>query len=1141
MSQVKAKKKLHYYQGHEIVNSEYKIDKVLTLREIDNLFDDIDADSELGMPLLSPLPKSTGMNSQKKSESSSDPEKINASSQQVPKDALIQENGIQEDEMIDKESPFKELAPIKTSSPIALATERDETVDGVRPVADPLLFVEDEEPIGGDLSKASFTQKSEPVKESINGDSGSLASPPERLEFRKTAKATAGSLSSMKPAKTTKISEQATQSPPETKEDLTMEKNPSQLSPVLVQQSEPKLQELEQCKNQVVEDQGKGLSFQHKLKKALMPKSLRKPAAVPASPPVDLEEDFMILDDEAPVLFVIPRKAEVSRNKRPVPADTAKENVLTEPHCTDRLSQSETDTTNQHGKDAKRNKAQIESGKQKLKRKRGKASKKSDKGSVTHDSVEDGADLVTETLEDRISDQTSSQTVQGHKTVSSGKKRANSKAPGPADLSDKDETNIGGSQEIPVPESRATKKSSKSSKQERPGPKAKKESNKDTAAADHRSMKSNKKRKNNKKEKTAPKTKKQTSKQQIDLEQTDPSCEEQEHEPSPALSEQEEEQMTAVNKRSSHKEDAVDPGKKLKRKETIRVDPKPQDPPTISSDISSDSPVCCKRKRRPPREWWLSSLNESTTEPQPKQALDTAQRPKASTKASTKQAAAVDSEETQSIRPAQRNQKKKKNPNVLDSAKKAIAGDDGHNAGSEQKTAKKTGGRRKPKSAATQPQVPPPGEEVGACPNENDVEISPELCSPNRQHSFLRGEKRVFDWVYSRESGSAQKQTSSSISRPDSSVPDNVPQKRQRKAPSNWWEAPQSQEPANGLPTPHSPPPQKSKLTNTPLRGVINKDGNSMKSQKTKNHTRNLKRNIINTPKSIKRSLASMNAIFASEKPENMVKSGLRCSKQGRRNLLHSLEDQSDHSSENMAQSDDQFQGNGRASFGFTSGVTVEPSGTRNRTSVRVSSGPNIISDVDVAFRSGPSSMLELQRHEEDDDIDLPSSRVIPSSRVTAHVRQAPRVLAQCDLCGPPLQPIVLEEEDWNNLHEWFSHLWPPASKDGRVISPDDFHWHSHGGRAMGHVVDLQSHSFSHGKILLGSFMKKPSQVDIDTVSVFSIISSCVRVDIDGEKSVYNSGQVFMIPSGQMYSIQNLCQEPAVLIYHRTQSNDTQS
>ncbi|KAL1248681.1 hypothetical protein QQF64_021999 [Cirrhinus molitorella] len=1133
MSQVKAKKKLHYYQGHEIVSSEFKIDKIFSLRDIDNLFDDIEADSELGLPLLSPLPKSTGVNGEKKSESSSDPEKMKASSKQVPKDPLIQENGIQEDELIDKESPFKEIVPIKTSSPIALATERDETVDGVRPVADPLLFVEDEEPIGGDLSKASCTQQSEPVKESLYGDSGSLASPPERLEFRKTTKSNAGSLSSMKPAKTTKMSEQETKSsPPETKEDFTMDKDPSQLSP----ESEPKLQEAEQCRNQVMEGPGKGLSFQHKLKKALMPKSpySRKQAAVPASSPADLEEDFMILDDEAPVLFVIPRKAEVSRNKRPVPTDTAKENVLTELNSADQLSQSETDMTTQHWKDAKRNKAQIDSSKQKTKGKRGKASKKSVKDSVTHDSVEDGADLVTETLEERVSDQSSSQTLQGHKTVPTGKKRAKSKAPEPAELSDKDETNTGGNQEIPVPESRATKKSSKSSKQERPGLKAKKESNKDTAAADHHAVKSNKKRKNNKKEETASKTKKRTFKQQIELEQIDPSCEEQEHEPLPALNEKEQEQMTAVNKQSFHTEDTADPGKKQKRKERKSLEPKPKDPPTVASDISSDSPINGKRKRKTPGEWWLTSPNESTTEPQPKQVLGSAQRPKASTKTSTKQAAAGDSEGTQSIRPVQGNQKKQKTRNVSDNATKTIAGGDGHNTGAEQKTAKKKGGRRKPKLAETQPQVASPGEEAEACPNEN-VEISPELCSPNRQHSVLPGEKRVFDWVYSRESGSAQKQTSSSLKKTD-----NIPQKRQRKAPSNWWEAPQSEEPANGFPTPRSPPPQKSKLTNTILRGVSTEDGNSIKPQKTKNHAKSLKRNI-NTPKSIKRSLASMNAIFASEKPENVLKSGLRCRKQGRRNLLHSLEDQSDHSSENMAQSDDQLQGNSRASFGFTSGVTVEPSGTRNKTSVRVSSGPNTLSDVDVAFRSGPSSMLELQRHEEDDDIDLPSSRVILSSRVAPHVRQAPRVLAQCDLCGPPLQPIVLEEEDWNNLHEWFSHLWPPASKDGRVINPDDFHWHSHGGRAMGHVVDLQSQSFSHGKILLGSFMKKPSQMDLDTVSVFSIISSCVRVDIDGVKSVYNSGQVFMIPSGQMYSIQNLCQEPAVLIYHRTQSNDTQS
>ncbi|XP_067233750.1 axoneme-associated protein mst101(2) isoform X2 [Chanodichthys erythropterus] len=1042
---------------------------------------------------------------------------------------------------VQAETPFKEIVPIKTSSPIALAMERDESVDGVRSVADPLLFGdEEEEPIGGDFSKVSCTQQSKPAKDSLYGDSGSLVSPPERLEFRKTAKSNAGSLSSMKLAKNTKTSVEAIQSsPPEMKKDLTMDKDPGQLSPVLVQKSEPKLQEEEQCKNQVTEDQGKGLSFQQKLKKALMPKSPWKQAAVPAPPPVDLEEDFIILDDEAPVLFIIPRKPEV-KNKRPVPADTAKEKVLTEPHSTDQLSQSEVEMTDQHEADAKRNKAQIESGKQKMKGKFGKASKKSGKNSVT--GREDGADRVTEALEDNDCDQTSSQTKQGHKEVQAvtGKKRAKSKAPEPVQLSDKDETDAGCSQEIPAPVYRTTKKSSKSSKQERPESNEKRESYKVTSAAalhSTNSVKFNKNRKNKKKEETVSKTKKQTSKKQIELEQIDPSCDEQEHDPPLALEEQEEEQRTAVNKQSSTKEDAMGPGKKLKRK-TQMGEPKPKDPPTTASDISSDSPLCFKRKRKPPGAWWLTSPNESTTELQPKQLLVAAQGPKASTKTPTKQAAAVDSEETQSLKPAKGKQKKSKTPNVLDDGKKLIAVGDRYDTGAEQKTAKKTGGRRKPKSAAIPPQVASPvhvlGEEVEACPNESAGEISPEFCSPKRQHNVLPGEKRVFDQVYSKDVGSSQKPPSSSLRRPDSSASDNFPQKRQRKAPSNWWEAPLSQEPADGLSPPHSSPPKKSKLSNTPLRGVFNKEGSSMKLQKTKNHTRNIKRNIINTPKSIKRSLASMNAIFASEKPENMVKSGQRCRKQGRRNLLHSLEDQSDHSSENLAQSDDQLQGNRRSSFGFTSGITVHPPGTRNKTSVRVSSGPNTLSDVDAAFRSGPSSMLELQqRDEEDDDIDLPSSRVTP------HVRQAPRVFAHCDLCGPPLEPVVLEDEDWNNLHAWFSHLWHPASKNGRVISPDDFHWHSHGGRAMGHAVDLQSYSFSHGKILLGSYMKKPSHVDHDMVSVFSIISSCVRVDIEGVKSVYNSGEVFMIPSGQAYSILNLCQEPAVLIYHRTQSNDT--
>lgn len=98
-----------------IFRAHSKLKDVFTLPDIDTLFDDIgnyivtftsllshffhaihcvkpysmllllvDADSELGLPLLPPLPKSTGVNGQKKS--SCDPKKMKASSKKVRMD-----------------------------------------------------------------------------------------------------------------------------------------------------------------------------------------------------------------------------------------------------------------------------------------------------------------------------------------------------------------------------------------------------------------------------------------------------------------------------------------------------------------------------------------------------------------------------------------------------------------------------------------------------------------------------------------------------------------------------------------------------------------------------------------------------------------------------------------------------------------------------------------------------------------------------------------------------------------------------------------------------------------------------------------------------------------------------------------------
>ncbi|XP_056593659.1 uncharacterized protein si:ch211-161h7.4 isoform X2 [Triplophysa dalaica] len=1114
MSQGKAKKKLHYQQAEDKSNSQIQIKEVFTLHDIDTLFDDIDADSELRLPMLSPLPKSSSVNDQKKSGDSND---IKAPSEQAPKHDLIEVNGIHSDEITDNESPFKDMAPIKTSSPISLATEGEEAVDEVRPMADPLLFGEDEDPIGEDPEKPPCTQQV------IRSES--FESPPERLTFRKATKPNAGSSSSMKTAKTSTTSVQATQSTLlKMQEDSPTDKDPSRLSPALVQNNEQKLHGAEKCIDQMVEDTGKRSSFQHKLKKALMPKSSRKPATVPAPPPVDLEEDFMILDDEAPILFVIPRKTDVSKNKKTVQAKTSKESLPAEPP-----SPTEADVNDQQRMTSKRRKAQKESGKKQPKGNHCKASKKKGKDAVL-DVLEKKTNSVLEVQERGVGEQISPQNVPDLKDVDSSvvTGEQSSKDNASDDLPDGGDGDTDCPQILAPPVVRITKKSSKltGSQQERLGNKANKESKKVKSTIDPHST--NKNIKYSRKGEAVSKTNKGTSKRQVEPEPINAVCEEDDSvEPPPAY--QEEEQV--VKKQSSNKQKAL---KVPKKDKTKRIEPTPKDPPPGASDISSDSSMINKRTRKPPGTWWLSGQDESATLRESEETGGTTQGPKTK-KTPSKQAAVVVSEEAfsgQSSKPAQKRQKRKSSSifNVVENAKKVLtAGDEGK---SEQKTAKKSVGRKKIKAAA-QSQVPSPTsvsqEEIGATSEVAAEDISPVFCA-HRQHNPTPGEKQLFDNVYTRVNGSAKKRPSSSLRRPESSSPD-VSWKRQRKAPSSWWEVAQSQEPIDGPLSPHSSAPQKSKPTNTPIRAALHIEPNPAKSLKTKNHTRNVQRNNISTPKSIKSSLASMNAIFASDKV-NVVKSGQRRTKQGRRNILHSLEDQSDHSSENMAHSDDQMLGNKHVSSHF---VAVKPSGNKTQTSVRVSSGPNTLSDVDVAFRSGPSSMIELQHHdEEDDDIDLPSTRLTPC------VQRVPRVLSQCDLCGPPLQTIVLEEEDWNNLKAWFSHLWPPASKEGHVISPDDFHWHSYGGRAMGHVVDLESTSFSHGKILLGSFMKKPSQMDLETVSVFSIISSCVRVEIDGVKSVYNSGQVFMIPCGREYSIHNLCQEPAVLIYHRTQSDHTQ-
>lgn len=67
-------------------------------------------------------------------------------------------------------SPFEEIAPIKTSSPIELLAVEGLAKDAEKQETSPLLFgIEDEEPVVVDLTKSQTNQRSESPKDFSQG------------------------------------------------------------------------------------------------------------------------------------------------------------------------------------------------------------------------------------------------------------------------------------------------------------------------------------------------------------------------------------------------------------------------------------------------------------------------------------------------------------------------------------------------------------------------------------------------------------------------------------------------------------------------------------------------------------------------------------------------------------------------------------------------------------------------------------------------------------------------------------------------------------------------------------------------------------------------------------------------------------
>ncbi|XP_062842025.1 titin isoform X2 [Trichomycterus rosablanca] len=1231
----RAKKKLRYFQTEENSSCQVKIKELLTMQDLDNIFDDLDS-SGPGTPLLSPLPKTPGLDEQVTGSNSVQLKPPLLFTENISplkaSDALVAEIDIHTEHLNGKESLLDVIAPITTSSPIELLTVEVVTEETERPDTTPLLFVEDEEPIGGDLIKPTSNHRAESPEEILQGESDSLVSPPARLEFVKHTKnddlpetresisvclqphqefikptkqdnvpVTRDGETLLSPAAQTEIEpmkevdfvplsdSESLVSPParmelkkptdpdltsesevapparmelkkptkqhvvpvtsstplkvldavvhqpqtvnaprsEEPEEFQKEESPGVSSSVSVRNSQPESVPEGNLNSQApelgLEVEGKEPSFQQKLFSALQlrMKSCRKSQPVKCNAPSPLvsEDDFMILDDDAPIRFVIPKKTESGQKGKPAPEHSAKKKALNSKSASPKRTE-----------EAQKGKGIPGAVTQNTKTKRGKNQNIGTREDAAPAAADRHGETLTEASEELGTAQSAScLTEQSKQKVPTAGRRKTKGKTNTEQLGTEQRKAAGDASKKPAT---PMKKSAKlpMNRQDEPAEHVKKKPNKVKPTNKESSSESEcvgtAKLKKNSKDRTVTRMRKNRETEAVQecvdeiQGHTGPHLEDSNIQPEG----QNTTTVEKIPKQPLTKPPASKKPARVKKTEKAKEALKIKELPVPESDVSAEASLTSKRKRKPPGDWWLSQQQQ---EHSPQEHRDTVQHLelKPNKKTGRKAPAVVtDSTEQRSPRLSQKSQNKERKPESVREAPKNLKKS---RPDTERKNAKAAGGRRKPKAGApSQHEMSPDtrrGEEA-----EDDAaaeQPSPVHHSSPRWRSSTPGDKRLFAKTYTRDSvcESAQKRPPAVNKEPEI-----IPEKRQRRAPSNWWEVPEAQEPVERPPLSQNRPSVKSRPQMIPpddvFRSVASPQKTAGPAQK-----RN-KMNVIKTPKSFKRSLAAFDALLASGKTGSSTVKGLKVKQKGRRKLLHSLEDQSEQSSENIL-NDEQQQGSSYATFDVcASGVTTESD--RKKTNARFSSGSNRAYD-DTAFRSGPSSMIELERFEEHDLADLPSSRTVTQAQ------PRPRFLSDCGMCGSPLKPVTLEVEDWDNICVWFNHIWPAVSKTGRVISIDDFHWHCHAGRAMGHMIDLQDDKFSSGKILLGSYMKKPEQVDHNAVTVFNVNSSCVRVEIDGVMQVYNAGCTFMTPRGKSYSIHNVCREPAVLWYHRMLSNCT--
>ncbi|CAN9506288.1 unnamed protein product [Ophioblennius macclurei] len=536
-------------------------------------------------------------------------------------------------------------------------------------------------------------------------------------------------------------------------------------------------------------------------------------------------------------------------------------------------------------------------------------------------------------------------------------------------------------------------------------------------------------------------------------------------------------------------------------------------PTTESAAISSeDDKALQKRKRKTPGQWWMTAPSSDETNDQ----LPAVKKSKQKSKELNVAALSPAKDKTDKVL-----KKRTQNEKILSSqhAGKAQGKEIKQNRkrNKSKDTPQKKGEKEETFKAADEQQ--PEEEEVHEV-DEDQGESSPLVFSQRHQ---TKDSGQIFQKAYQhtpREKKSATHAAPDSHRQPAELLKEAEPAKRRRKPTGSWWmvdssadnvevASPKKRQPALKKSKPQKTRKEQPKRDQSPeLSNNSNVDIPSEPAGGAR--VPPLKVKPLSAPKTVKRSLAKFTDIFRTgiETPE-LARSRDTQQKNRRNVTSHPAKETSASPS--------------KTSKGAASIEGGDDTGTRSSFHIQKTPQDDKCQTESTShvFRSGPSSMIELREYEEDDD---------SSTCLTSGVQAE---LSPSDLCSPPLKPLVLQSTDKSNLADWFKDLWSTPAKSDAAVTPDQFDWYFYQDKVMGLQVEHNTGSFCHGKMMLGSQMKKPLWVDHSATTVFNLLTSSVSVTIDGSESRFSSGQSFVVSCGHAYSIKNVTSLPAMLYFTR--------